>query len=242
MQYLHQDKTLQKAREFADYLQAREFRAVPDLDGIRDYLAKIDLYAAGLYIGKLNLYYSPKKDNYSITFQQLKIPAYRAVLEEHWQDFRHGHVNGAYAGKICAYVDGSFLAGHIGYGAVIVKDGRILQEISGSMEADHNAYRQIAGELKAVLETLKWCKAEGIGDIHVFYDYKGIEMWATGRWKAKKPLTQAYQAYMIRQDIRVHYHKIAAHSGDRWNDHADMLAKRGAGNEKSGPPEEIDPE
>jgi hypothetical protein len=62
----------------------------------------------------------------------------------------------------------------------------------------------------------------------LFYDYKGIEKWATGEWRAKKPVTQAYAQESSEWSIVIHWHKVESHTGNRWNDYADQLAKRGA--------------
>ena len=228
MNYLHQDKTILKARLFSDFLNNHEFQTVLDIDGTRNYLSKIDVNTAGEFIGKINVYYSPKKDSYKVTCQSITIDSYKAVLEKYWQEFQHGLTETIAGDEIIAYVDGSFLNRKIGYGAVIIQAGKILHEISGVMNDTYAAHHQIGGELKAVIETLTWCKKNKLKDIHIYYDYKGIEMWALGKWKAKNELTQKYQAFMIKQSITFHFHKVAAHSGNRWNEHADMLAKKGS--------------
>ena len=228
MNYLHQDKTIPKARAFSDFLNRSDYQAVLDVDGTRDYLAKIDIHASGQYIGKLNVYYSPKKNSYKITCQQITIDSYKEVLEKSWQDFLHIKTDKTDDSAISAYVDGSFLNKTIGYGAVILQGDRILHEISGKMDSNYDEHHQIGGELKAVIETVNWCNKNNIKDLHIYYDYKGIEMWARAKWKAKKELTQKYQAFMVKQSITFHFHKVAAHSGNKWNEYADMLAKNGS--------------
>ena len=228
MQYLHQDKTIPKARAFSDFLNKREYQTVLDIDGTRDYLAKIDVHTAGQYIGKINVYYSPKKDSYKITCQQITISSYKETLEKLWRDLQDTGELPVDETAVSAYVDGSFLNNVIGYGSVILQDGQIIHEISGKMDTRYEGHHQIGGELKAVLETVLWCNNNNIRDLHIYYDYKGIEMWARGKWKAKNELTQKYQAFMIKQSITFHFHKVAAHTGNRWNEHADMLAKKGS--------------
>ncbi|MDD3965549.1 MAG: RNase H family protein [Candidatus Neomarinimicrobiota bacterium] len=228
MNHLHQDKTLPCARAFSEYLNQFEFRALPDLDATRDYAAKMDIYAADLYIGKLAIYYSPRKKTYTLSCPAITVPAYRDVLKEKWRDFQNTLMPEAGHNGVSAYVDGSFMQERIGYGAVLVQKNRILTEISGSLDSQYNAHRQIAGELKAVLEALAWCQKNRIGELHIYYDYQGIEMWARGKWKAKTELTQKYQQFMVRQSMILHFHKVSAHSGNRWNEHADRLAKLGA--------------
>lgn len=227
MNYLHQDKTIPRARAFSEYLNRFEFQTVIDIDATRDYLAKIDVHAAGLYIGKLGIYYSPKKDAYTLSCKSISIAAYHDVLKEKWHDFQHRESPAAQYRGVRAYVDGSFLNNIIGYGAVIVCNNQKIHEISGSLDTQYNAHRQIAGELKAVIESVRWCTRQKIADLHIFYDYNGIEMWARGLWKAKNELTKKYQAFMIKQSIVFHFHKVRSHSGDRWNEYADKLAKMG---------------
>lgn len=226
MDYLHQDKTLPRARTFAEFLNQFEFQALVDIDATRDYLAKLDVSAAGLHIGKISIYYSPRKKAYTINCQSIGIPAYREILEERWREFQNSLVPETDPDAVSAYVDGSFLHGRIGYGAVLLRNKRILHEICGTLNNQYHAHRQIAGELKAVLEAVAWCRKHKIRELHIYYDYQGIEKWAHGKWKAKTELTQKYQAFMIRQPLDLHFHKIAAHSGDLWNEYADRLAKQ----------------
>ena len=228
MNYLHQDKTISKAWLFSNFINKSDFQSVLDVDGTRDYLSKIDIHTAGEYIGKVNVYYSPKKDSYKITCQSITVDSYKDILKKNWQDFQHGPKDSVAGDEVIAYVDGSFLNKKIGYGSVIMQGNKILHEISGVMDHTYAAHHQIGGELKAVIETVTWCKKNKINDIHIYYDYKGIEMWAQGKWKAKNELTQKYQAFMVKQSITFHFHKVAAHSGNRWNEHADMLAKKGS--------------
>jgi viroplasmin and RNaseH domain-containing protein len=128
------------------------------------------------------------------------------------------------------YVDGSFINGRTGYGAVILKDGEVVDELSGAVSDPSVAYaRQVAGELLAVEESLRWCEKHSVNEVSIFYDYYGIEKWATGRWKANQPLTVNYREFVRGSGVRVHWHKVNSHAGDRWNDRADALAKKGAG-------------
>ena len=228
MNYLHQDKTIPKARKFSAFLEKNEFRATIDIDATRDYVAKIDVHATDQYLGKVNLYYSPKKKSYKVTCQEIKIASYKDVFLGKWQEFQHQVAPKAKNGVISAYVDGSFLNKVIGYGAVILDGESIIHEISGKMDSKYDEHYQIGGELKAAIESVSWAKANQIKDLHIYYDYKGIEMWATGKWKANKELTKSYQAYMIKQPLNLHFHKVAAHSGNKWNEYADGLAKAGS--------------
>lgn len=228
MNYLCQDKTIAKAEAFSDYLNKSDYQTVLDIDATRDYVAKIDIHVAYQYIGKINVYYSPKKKTYKLSCQELKIASYKEEFLEKWQNFIHQAEPPSKNGIISAYVDGSFLNKVIGYGAVILDGDSILHQISGKMDSKYEEHHQIAGELKAAVESVSWAKNNGINDLHIYYDYKGIEMWARGKWKANKELTKSYQAYMLKQSLNLHFHKVAAHSGNKWNEIADKLAKDGS--------------
>lgn len=228
MNYLHQDKTIPKAREFSAFLEKNGFDAILDIDATRDYVAKIDVHTAGQYLGKVCLYYSPKNKRYKLTCQEIKIASYKELLIEKWKQFQDKVTPTAKSGVISAYVDGSFLNKVIGYGAVILDGETIIHEISGKMDSKYADHYQIGGELKATIESVSWAKSHGINDLHIHYDYKGIEMWATGKWKANKELTKSYQAYMVKQTLNLHFHKVAAHTGNKWNEVADKLAKDGS--------------
>lgn len=127
-----------------------------------------------------------------------------------------------------AYVDGSYLEGHVGYGAVLLRGAIVVQEFSGAV-TEHTESRQVAGELVATMTVLDYCAQHDIGEVEIFYDYKGIEQWATGGWKTNKPLTQRYAAAVKQSPVKVRWRKVKSHSGNAWNDRADELAKQGTG-------------
>jgi viroplasmin and RNaseH domain-containing protein len=128
------------------------------------------------------------------------------------------------------YVDGSFINGATGYGAVILKNGAVVDELYGAVAASEvNNTRQVAGELIAVREALKWCCEHSISEVSIYYDYLGIEKWAMGQWKTNQPLTREYARFVRECPIKIRWHKVDSHTGNRWNDRADALAKKGAG-------------
>lgn len=231
MPYLHQDLTTKKAREFSDFLKQNGFETAIDLEGFGDYFAKIKIYSDSVLHGKLTVYYSPRKNRYKLTFQTLKKKNLIPELEDLWKQFQNETSSADIKADLHgyhAYVDGSFLKNKIGYGSVIMEDGKILAELSGKVDDKYAVHHQIAGELKAVIETVAYCKNNHIEPISIHFDYNGIEKWAVGKWKANKELTRLYQNYMIRQTLAVNWVKVKAHSGDKWNDHADELAKKGS--------------
>jgi len=136
--------------------------------------------------------------------------------------------------KFEIYVDGSFINGATGYGAVVLENGKVVDELSGAVDASEvNETRQVAGELVAVKKALNWCCEHSVDEVSIYYDYLGIEKWATRQWKTNQPLTKDYARFVAECPIKIHWHKVDSHTGNRWNDHADSLAKQGAGSRQS---------
>jgi len=127
------------------------------------------------------------------------------------------------------YVDGSFIDGRVGYGAVALQAGRVLMEWSGTVPESHTGNaRNVAGELYAVGVAVNELRKLGVQQAVVYHDYQGISSWALGQWKTKTDLTKRYKAFITQQPVQVRFQKVKAHSGNTWNDRADALARKGA--------------
>jgi ribonuclease HI len=182
---------------------------------------------SGRDYGNVNLYFSPKANAFSLKTQALKNKSLAARLEACWHD--EPNANEAPARGWQMYVDGSYINGATGYGVVVLQDGAVVAEHCGLVgAAEVNGTRQVAGELRAVEEGLVWCRQNDVNEIEIFYDYYGVEKWATGAWKANQSLTQAYGRTVRESGVRIRWRKVAAHTGNRWNERADALAKQGA--------------
>lgn len=132
-----------------------------------------------------------------------------------------------------AYVDGSFNAvtNEFSFGAVINIDG-VENEFSAKFsDTELAAMRNVAGEIKGAEFVMKYCVAQGISEIDLYFDYNGIEKWCTGEWKANKEGTVHYRNFYlsIKDKLKVNFKKVKGHSGDRLNDRADRLAKDALG-------------
>ena len=134
-------------------------------------------------------------------------------------------------GQVVAYVDGSFdkKVKRYSFGCVLITPGGEVKEWSGNGDNPESlALRNVTGEMLGAMFAVKWCIKNNYPAIDIRYDYSGIEMWATGRWKTNNPLTQKYAAYMRQngQRIKISFTKVAAHTGDYYNEMADKLAKK----------------
>lgn len=135
-----------------------------------------------------------------------------------------------------AYVDGSFSKDKLefSYGAVLFKDGEVLEFSEKFSDPELISMRNVAGEIKGAEFVMRYCIENGISEIDIYYDYMGIEKWCTGEWQANKPGTISYRDYYnsIKNKLAVNFIKVKGHSGDKYNDLADLLAKKALGIEK----------
>ena len=88
--------------------------------------------------------------------------------------------------------------------------------------------RNIAGEIEGVKQAILWAIENKKQKIKIFYDYAGIEKWATKEWNAKVKISQEYSKFFDEKSklINVEFEHVKAHSGIVYNEKADELAKR----------------
>lgn len=133
-------------------------------------------------------------------------------------------VNGVYA-----YIDGSFdrVSGVYGSGVVIVDgDEKYEYKHAGNRE-DYAQLHNVAGELEAAKFVMWYAVDKKIKEITLFYDYQGIEAWATDSWKANLTYTQDYVKFYnkVKTRVKVNFVKVKAHTGIELNEVVDKLAK-----------------
>ena len=132
-----------------------------------------------------------------------------------------------------AYVDGSYdhSAREFSYGVVMIYDGITDFLLGKSDDKNLVEMRNVAGEIMGAKEAMKYCLENDIESIEIYHDYEGIAKWCTGEWKANKLGTIAYRNYYneIKNKLRVCFIKVPGHSGDKYNDLADQLAKNALG-------------
>lgn len=129
-----------------------------------------------------------------------------------------------------AYVDGSFNAYKKVYGyGCYVYDGT-AHELSGSgMDPEMASMRNVAGEIEGAMAAMRYAQEHGFQKMELYYDYSGIEAWATGKWQANKQGTRNYMKFCQKCPVEIIFKKVKAHSGVKGNEIADQLAKRAVG-------------
>ena len=139
--------------------------------------------------------------------------------------------------KNIAYVDGSFdeHSKTYGFGGFIIfeengkKCVRVVQGSGNNPEM--SKMRNVAGEISGAMRIVEEAVCLGLEEITLYYDYAGIENWVTGVWSCNKYETNQYASFMREssKQIRIHFHKVAGHSGDTGNEIVDTIAKEQSG-------------
>ena len=152
------------------------------------------------------------------------------------ENFIKGESNRKEKSEFYAYVDGSFLKENLefSYGAVIFTDKEVLEFSEKFSDPELITMRNVAGEIKGAEFVMRYCIENNIPEIDIYYDYMGIEKWCTGEWQANKPGTISYRNFYnsVKDKLTVNFIKVKGHSGDKYNDLADLLAKKALGIEK----------
>lgn len=129
-----------------------------------------------------------------------------------------------------AYVDGSYniATKEFSYGVVMFHDGKELHFSQKVDDRELAEMRNVAGEIKGSECAMRYAVENGCETLVIYHDYEGISKWCTGAWKANKPGTIAYKKYYeeVSSKLKVEFIKVKGHSGDRFNDVADELAKK----------------
>ena len=130
---------------------------------------------------------------------------------------------------VYAYIDGSFdrINGIYGSGVVIVDGDKKYEFKHAGNREEYAQLHNVAGELEAAKFVMWYAVDKKIKEITLFYDYQGIEAWATGDWQANLPYTQNYVKFYnkIKTVVKVNFVKVKAHTGVELNEVVDKLAK-----------------
>lgn len=132
-------------------------------------------------------------------------------------------------GDAVAYVDGSYNVdtGEYSCGVVFMTEDEEIHIAKRGESEELATMRNVAGEILGAELAMKKAVAMGLKKLSIYHDYEGVAAWCLGRWKANKEGTRAYRDYFdsVRECIEIRFIKVKGHSGDKYNDLADKLAK-----------------
>lgn len=135
--------------------------------------------------------------------------------------------------KAIAYVDGSFntATNEFGYGVVMFHDGRQIHLSDSFNDEEMASMRNVAGEIYGSMAAMEYAIKNNVSNLTIYYDYMGISKWCTGEWKTNKKGTILYKKYydQAKKKVNISFEKVKGHSGDKYNDLADSLAKKACG-------------
>ena len=214
------------ADKMINLLKQNDLFATFDDTSFKEYLVQLSIKNKLVNLGKINIYYKPSKKSYSLVNSNVKNEDVVRIINKCWDLANGFETHTEDSGIYEAFVDGSYINGRTGAGAVIFLGSKKIIEISKNIE--DTTTRQFGGELFAVIEVINWCKKNNIKKIRINYDYLGIEYFANGKWKAKNKLAQEYTEIVSSSHIDIFWRKIESHTGNTKNDIADKLAKAGA--------------
>lgn len=135
--------------------------------------------------------------------------------------------------NLIAYVDGSYddTQKMYAYGCVMVLPDKEVTLNGSAADPDYVTMRNVAGEILGSEKAIEWAVTHGYEKITLYYDYEGIEKWANDIWKANKSGTIRYKEFIAKQrkNIEIAFQKVPAHTGVKYNEMADRLAKQALG-------------
>jgi viroplasmin and RNaseH domain-containing protein len=128
-----------------------------------------------------------------------------------------------------AYVDGSYNIATKEYsaGVVILWKGQEITFSQKGNDPELVGMRNVAGETMGAKIAMAYALEQGVHRVVIYHDYEGIEKWCTKAWEAKQEGTKKYKQYyeQVSKQLEVTFVKVKAHSGDKYNEQADQLAK-----------------
>ncbi len=132
--------------------------------------------------------------------------------------------------EIDAYVDGSYNKKlHLcSYGVILIHNGEQIGQCSGFVtDAGYCNMRNVGGEILSATEAMKYAYENDVKRLNIYYDYTGICEWASGGWQCNNEYTKKYKENYenYKKTIDIRFTKVKSHSGVKYNELVDQLAK-----------------
>ena len=129
--------------------------------------------------------------------------------------------------ELVVYVDGSYRNSDKSHSyGVYMFNGEEEYTYSKRFFEDSDM-RNVSGEIKGAMRAMEEAAELGKKKIYLHYDYEGIRSWALGFWKTNKEGTIYYKNFYdsIKDKLEVKFIKVEAHTGVKYNELVDKLAK-----------------
>lgn len=131
--------------------------------------------------------------------------------------------------EMVAYVDGSYNSDTGEYSAGVVllyQSNKKTFSLKGN-DPLLSKMQNVAGEIMGAKAAMNYALENNVASLAIHYDYAGIEKWCTGEWQTKMEGTKSYKDFYnaISKAVTVRFVKVKAHSGVRYNEEADKLAR-----------------
>lgn len=132
--------------------------------------------------------------------------------------------------KLIAYVGGSWNneIKLYSYGCVIIQpNGEVFQTNSVDNNPEAVLSKNIAGELEGTMYSIKWAIDNGYNSILIRHNLEHTSSFANGKYKPKINIAKEYVDFINEKSkiININFEKVKGHSGDKYNNLADKLAK-----------------
>ena len=149
-------------------------------------------------------------------------------------------------GKTKIYTDGAARGnpGPAGWAAIIFWGDKVI-ELGGRSDHATNNQMELQGAIEALRYTKKYCTRQDLVQVEIFSDSKYVILgitewifnWQKNNWRnaAKKPVLNKelwQDLYELAKDLKIKWHYVEGHSGDKYNDRADEIATSFADNIK----------
>ena len=118
-----------------------------------------------------------------------------------------------------------------GYGGFLIANYQKHILMGSNNDTEMATMRNVAGEIDGSIAAIKKAIELGLKELTIFYDYAGIEKWATKDWKRNKKGTMAYSSFIdeATNKIKLNFVHVKGHTGIEGNEEADQLAKKAVG-------------